>query len=115
MKRCYRFHKDLGLQLLALYLFLIIPFLVTLWGFDSFVGERIQNDVTSNDLSLARAVAQQAEYSVRNALIAVEELANFPGVVEADVDAMDYLFGVVLDTRPDLNLVYRLVSDGVML
>ncbi len=48
-------------------------------------------------------------------LTAVEELASYPSVIAADVDAMDELFGVVLNTRPDVNLVYRLDSEGIML
>ena len=115
MKRWYRFHRDLGLQMLVLYLLLIIPFLVTLWVFDSLVGERIQNDVEANDLSLARAIAQETDLSISNALAAVEELASYPDVVAADLGAMHKLFGVVLNTRPDINLVYRLDADGIML
>lgn len=115
MQRWFRFHRDLGLQLLALYLFLIIPFLVALVGFDTLVGERIQNDVAINDLSLARSIAQETNLSIHNALTAVEELAKYPGVIGADTDSMDNLFGVVLNTRPDLNLVYRLDETGLML
>lgn len=115
MQRRFRFHQNLGLQLLALYLLLIIPFLVTLWVFDRLVGERIQNDVAANDLSLARAIAQETDMSIRNALAAVEELAGYPGVITADINEMEKLFGVVLNTRPDLNLVYRLDADGIML
>jgi sensor histidine kinase regulating citrate/malate metabolism len=84
MKRWYRFHRDLSLQLLALYLLLILPFLATLWFFDSEVGERIQNDVATNDLSLARAIAQETDISISNALAAVEMLASYPGVTAAD-------------------------------
>ena len=115
MQRWLRFHRDLGLQLLALYLLLIIPFLITLWGFDSLIGERIQNDVAANDLSLARAIAQETDLSLNNALAAVEELANYPGVIAADEDDMRNLFSVVLNTRPDINLVYRLDPNGIML
>ena len=114
-RRWFRFHRDLGLQLLALYLLLIIPFLVTLWGFDSLVGERIQNDVAANDLSLARAIAQETDLSISNALAAVEELANYPAVTDADPGAMENLFSVILNTRPDINLIYRLSADGTML
>lgn len=115
MQRWFRFHRDLGLQLFFLYLLLIIPFLVTLWGFDSLIGERIQNDVASNDLSLARAIAQETDLSINNALAAVEELANYPGVIAANEVDMRNLFSVVLNTRPDVNLVYRLDSNGIML
>ncbi|MGB7873700.1 MAG: ATP-binding protein [Anaerolineales bacterium] len=113
--RWLQFHRDLGWQLLALYLLLIIPLLATLWFFDAAVGERIQNDVAANDLSLARAIAQETDLSISNALAAVEELASYPGVIAADTESMDSLFGVVLNTRPDVNLVYRLDSDGIML
>ena len=115
MQRWLRFHRDLGLQLLALYLLLIIPFLVMLWVFDSLIGERIRDDVAANDLALARAIAQETDLSISNALAAVEELAGYPSVIAADVDAMGELFGVVLNTRPDVNLVYRLDADGIML
>jgi sensor histidine kinase regulating citrate/malate metabolism len=109
-----RFHRDLGWQLFALYLLLIIPFLVTLWFFDSVVGERIQDDVAANDLSLARAIAQETDLSINNALAAVEELASYPGVVAAETDAMDNLFSIVLNTRPDVNLVYRLDAEIII-
>jgi len=115
MKRWFRFHRDLGLQLFALYLLLIIPFLATLSFFDLAIGERIQNDVAANDLSLARAIAQETELSVSNALSAVEVLAAYSGVIEADTAAMDALFAVVLNTRPDVNLIYRLDANGIML
>ncbi len=82
MQRWLRFHRDLGLQLLALYLLLIIPFLITLWVFDTLIGERIQNDVAANDLSLARAIAQETDLSISNALAAVEELASYPDVID---------------------------------
>jgi len=115
MKSWYRFHRDLGLQLLTIYLLLTLPFLATLWFFDSEVGKRIQDDVASNDLSLARAIAQETDISINNALSAVKGLANYPGVIAADEDSMEELFSVVLSTRPDINLVYRLDENGIML
>ena len=115
MKRWFRFHHDLGLQLFALYLLLIIPFLAALWLFDLTVGERIQNDVAANDLSLARAIAQETELSISNALAAVKVLAGYPGVIAADTASMDELFAIVMNARPNVNLVYRLDADGIML
>ncbi len=111
----FRFYRDLGLQLLALYLLLIIPFLAALWFFDSAVGDRIRNDVAANDLALARAIAQETDLSISNALAAVEELAKYPGVIAANQGAMEGLFEVILNTRPDVNLIYRLDADGIML
>jgi PAS domain S-box-containing protein len=115
MKRWFRFHHDLGLQLFALYLLLIIPFLAALWLFDLTVGDRIQNDVAANDLSLARAIAQETELSISNALAAVKVLAGYPGVIAADTASMDELFAIVMNARPNVNLVYRLDADGIML
>lgn len=115
MRRLFRFHRDLGLQLLALYLLLIVPFLVTLFIFDQLVGERIRNDVATNDLSLARAIAQETSLSITNALNVVENLASYPGVVNADPIVMGDLFSVVMKSRPDVNLIYRLDANGIML
>ncbi|MFZ5820152.1 MAG: ATP-binding protein [Chloroflexota bacterium] len=115
MKRWFRLHRDLGWQLLALYLLLVIPFLFALWGFDQLIGERIRTDVTANDLALARAIAQETELTISNALKAVEGLAKYSSVMEADIAGMETLFSVVLNTRPDINLVYRLDTNGVML
>lgn len=114
-RRWYRFHRDLGWQLLALYSLLVIPFLFILWGFDQLVGERIRTDVTANDLALARAIAQETDLTIRNALKAVEGLAKYPGVIQADPEEMERLFSALLHTRPDINLVYRLDANGVML
>ena len=58
MRRWLTFHRDLGLQLLALYLLLIVPFLLTLWGFDGLIGQRIREDVQTSDLSLAQAASK---------------------------------------------------------
>ena len=86
MRSWFRPHRDLGLQLLALYLFLVIPFLMTLWVFDSLVGERIRTDVEANDLALANAIAQETYLSLQNALQAVEELASYPAVIASDIE-----------------------------
>jgi len=109
-----RFHRDLGWQLLVLYLLLVIPFLFALLGFDQLVGDRIQTDVTANDLAIAHAIAQETNRTISNALKAVEGLSKYPGVIESDPAEMERLFSVLLNTRPDINLVYRLDADGFM-
>ncbi len=114
MKRWLTFYRDLGLQLLALYLLLIVPFLIALLVFNRLVGVRIRGDVEANDLSLARAIAQETDISIDNALRAVAELASYPEVISTDFSGMENLFKVTLDTRPDANLVYRLDKDGTM-
>lgn len=115
MSRWFRFQRDLGLQLLALYLLLIIPFLLTLWIFDGLVGQRIRADVQTSDLALAQAIAQETDISIGNALDVVAGLARYEGVIEADEREMAGLFEAILTTHPNVNLVYRLDADGIML
>ena len=115
MRRWLAFHRDLGFQLLALYLLLIIPFLVTLWIFDGLIGVRIREDVQASDLSLAQSISQEVDLALTKALNAVEGLSKYPGVINADNAAMDEVFSVFYNTTPDVNLVYRLGADGIML
>lgn len=115
MRRWYSFHRDLGLQLLALYLLLIIPFLVTLLIFDGLIGVRIRGDVQASDLSLAQSIAQEVDLAITKALGTVEGLSAYPGVIAADPDEMETVFSVIIRTSPDINLVYRLDAAGIML
>lgn len=114
MVRRFRFRRDLGLQLLALYLLLIIPFLLTLWIFDGLVGQRIRADVQTGDLALTQAIAQGTDLSLGNALGIVAGLTRYPEVIAADRAAMAPLFEAILSTHPNINLVYRLDASGVM-
>ncbi len=115
MPRWLSFHKNLGLQLLALYLLLIVPFLLSLWIFDGLVGRRIREDVQASDLALAQAIAQESGRSIGNALDMMAGLASYQGVLDADIEEMEPLFQTILDTHPDVNLVYRLDANGIML
>lgn len=114
MRRWLAFQRDLGLQLFALYLLLIIPFLVTLWIFDGLIGVRIRADVQASDLSLAQSISQEVDLAITKSLNAVEGLSAYPGVIEADNAAMEEVFSVFFNTTPDVNLVYRLNADGIM-
>jgi len=109
-----KFRQDLGLQLFALYLLLIVPFLITLASFDRIVGEQIRRDVESNDLALVRAIALEADVSIGNALKTVVGLSEYSEVIEMDIAGMEPVFQVILDARPDVNLVYRLDKNGIM-
>src|SRR5512134_3081810 len=115
MRRWFAFHRDLGLQLLALYLLLIIPFLITLWILDGLIGVRIREDVQASDLSLAQSISQEADLAISKALATVEGLAKYPEVIQADPGGMEDLFQLVINTSPDVNLVYRLDAKGVMI
>ena len=115
MKRRFAFQQDLGLQLLALYLLLIIPFLVGLFVFDGLVGRRIREDVQASDLALAQSIAQEVDLSITHAMSIVEGLSAYEGVIQSDPPEMENAFSVILDTSPEVNLVYRLGADGIML
>lgn len=115
MHRWPAFHRDLGLQLFALYLLLIIPFLITLWIFDGLIGVRIRQDVQASDLSLAQSISQEADRAISKALITVQGLADYPQVIASDQAGMEEIFRVIIDTSPDTNLIYRLDAKGIMI
>lgn len=110
-----RLQGDLTTQLLALYLLLIVPFLIGLYVISQVTGERVEQEVQATDLSLARAVAQGTNITIRNALNAVEILSKYPAVIEADPEGMEELFRVIMSGRPDIELIYRMDADGNML
>ena len=114
MHRWFAFRRDLGLQLLALYLLLIVPFLITLLIFDGLIGVRIREDVQSSDLSLAQSISQEVELALTNALATVQGLAEYPEVIQSDQAGMEEIFQVIINTSPDINLVYRLDDHGIM-
>ena len=107
--------KDLGVQLLALYLLIIIPALVILFAFDQLAGQQIQANVQASDLSLARAIALETDLSISKSMQAVEGLSQHPSVLNEDIKKMEEIFSAFLQTRPDVNLIYRLDSHGIML
>ena len=114
MRRSFAFRRDLGLQLLALYLLLIVPFLITLLIFDGLIGVRIREDVQASDLSLAQSISQEVDLAITQALATVQGLANYPEVLQSDQAGMQEIFRVIFDTSPDINLVYRLDERGIM-
>ncbi|MDD2922569.1 MAG: ATP-binding protein [Anaerolineales bacterium] len=83
--------------------------------FDRLVGERIRRDVKANDIALARAIALETDIAVANSLTTVQELALYPSVINVERENMGTLFSVALKARPDVNLVYRLDANGIML
>ncbi len=115
MRRLLAPLHDLGLQLLALYVLLIVPFLITLLVFNQLVRVRIRENVENNDLSLTSAIAQETDTSISRSLKSVQALAVFPAVVSADPQGMAPVFSTMLATHPDVNLVYRLDRNGIML
>lgn len=103
------------MQLLSIYLLLIVPFIIGLYFITKVTGERVQQEVQVTDLSLARAVAQGTNITIRNALDAVEILSQYPAVIEADPEGMSEIFRVIMSGRPDIELIYRMDADGSIL
>ncbi len=108
------FRHDLGLQLLGLYMLFVGPVVVASLVFDRLASQRIEADVKAADLALARAIAQETNTALGHALEAIANLAVFPEVVSMDIPGMEHTFSTLMSARPDVNLVYRLDSDGIM-
>jgi len=109
-----RLKNNLAFQLWAFYLLLVSPMLAALFIFDQVAGQSIQRDVTVGDTALARAVAQEAEFTIRNALNAVRELGQIPAVRSAEPGGMDAVFSLMTRARLDVSLIYRLDATGRM-
>jgi PAS domain S-box-containing protein len=107
--------RDFGLQLLAVYLLFVVPVVAAGLAFDAYSSERLRADVEASDLALARAIALETDARIRDAIDAVRRLGEDPGVLAADPSRMEPLFADVATARPDINLIYRLGADGVML
>lgn len=111
----FSIRRDLGLQLLALYLFFVGPVVIASLGFDQIASQRLEKDAKASDLALARAIAQETDLSMAHAMRSVEQLASYPAVIRADPEGMAPLFETLMIARPDVNLVYRLGPDGKMI
>lgn len=110
----FSIRRDLGLQLLALYLLFVGPVVLASLAFDQAISQRLENEVKAADLALARAIAQETNTTLDYALQAVNQLAAYPAVVNMDNGGMEVLFGNFMSARPDVNLVYRLDAQGTM-
>ena len=107
--------RDLGVQLLILYLFLVGPMIIALIFIYQFGNKRLEEDVKSADLALAKTIAQETEITMRDSLVAIQELGQNPIVINADISGMENLFANTLAVRPDIDMVYRLNGNGIML
>ena len=107
--------RDLGLQLLALYLLFVGPVVLASLTFDRLAAQRLEADIKTADLAVARAIAQETNAIMDSALHAVRQLASYPEVLAADPAGMGNLFKTLFSVRNDVDLIYRLGSDGTML
>ncbi len=110
----FSLRRDLGLKLLALYLLFVGPVVLASLAFDHLAAQRLEADVKASDLALARAIAQETNTILDSALQAVRQLGNYPEVISEDRAGMESLFQILLSVRTDINLIYRLDSNGVM-
>ncbi|MBI4631097.1 MAG: cache domain-containing protein [Chloroflexi bacterium] len=106
--------RDLGLQLLALYLLFVGPVIIAALIFDTFANEQLQRDVKAADLALARSIALETDVNVQNALRTVNELTLMPEVQSMDKGNLREIFSVVIASRSEVNLVYILDAKGIM-
>ncbi len=107
--------QDLRLRLLALYLvFVVLIFAVALVFYYN-ASQRLRADVTAADLRLARAIALETDDMLLKAKEAVAAFAQMPDVVTANPSGMEKIFSAGAAARQDINLVYRLSGDGIML
>lgn len=109
------FRRDLSLQLLALYLLFIGPVVIASVIFDRTASHRLEADVKASDQALARAIAYETNAAMESALQSVRQLAGYPEVLLADEAGMAEIFQILLTTRSDVNLVYRLNALGTMI
>lgn len=115
MSRWLPFRRDLGLQVLALYLLFVGPVIGAALVFDSLAGARLERDAQGADLALARSIGLETGAVLENALNTVARLATEPDVSQLNVSRLEPMFATVAKARSEINLVYVLDAGGVML
>lgn len=109
-----RLRRDLGLQLLALYVLFIGPVLVAALIFDQVMQRNLEEEVRAADLALAQAIALETNATLTNAVRTVQSLAQRSEVQRGEEAGMRATFADLILARADVDLVYRLGADGVM-
>lgn len=107
--------QDLGVGMLILYLLFLLPVVIGAFAFDRLAGQLLEDDVRAADLALARAIALKTDAELERAIHTVEQLATYPEIISADDQGMEAIFESVAVARPEVNLIYRLAGDGMML
>jgi signal transduction histidine kinase len=106
--------RDLGLQLLALYLLFVLPVVAAALIFDRAAGAQLERDVQAADLALGRSVALETDAFLQQAMDAVESFARLPEVQSGDPTQFADLFAAATAARSDINLFYFLDAQGLM-
>lgn len=113
--RLISLRRDLGLQLLVLNALFIALVVAGTLLFENLASQRLEADVKAADQALARAIAQETNSAMQNALQTVRQLSGYAAVQEMDMAGMATLFGTLLSVRSDVNLIYRLDKTGLMI
>lgn len=114
MSRLTFWRRDLGVQLLALYLLFVLPVAAAALIFDRAAGAQLERDVQAADLALGRSIALETDAFLQQAMEAVDTFAHRPEVQSGDPAQFAALFEAAATARSDLNLLYFLGADGVM-
>jgi signal transduction histidine kinase len=114
MSRFTFWRRDLGLQLLALYLLFVLPVVAAALIFDRAAGMQLERDVQTADLALGRSIALETDAFLQQALAAVEAMAHLPEVQSGDPAQFAAIFAAATVARSDINLFYFLDANGLM-
>lgn len=107
--------SDLRLRMLSLYLLFVIPVVIAALAFERIALPRLEAEIKASELALARAIAQETNTILDSSLQAVRQLEQYPEIIQADPAGMEEIFKILQAARPDVNLVYRLDANGIML
>lgn len=110
----FSLRRDLGVQLSALYFAFVGAVLLAAFLFTRSASRQLHTDISTADLALANAIAQETHTSLNSATTAVRELADYPAVLRNDPEGMNEVFEKAMSVRNDVNLIYRLDSSGRM-
>jgi hypothetical protein len=114
MSRFHFWRRDLGLQLLALYLLFVLPVVAAALIFDRAAGAQLERDVQAADLALGRSIALETDAFLQQALAAIDAVAHLPEVQSGDPAQFAPLFAAASAARSDINLFYFLDATGRM-
>ena len=105
-----RFRRDLGIQIAFFYSLFVVPVVVIGFLLGSSINVRLQADVMTADLALARTIAQETELNLTNARYAAQELARYSNAYSADQAAAEELYSKLVGVQPATNPL-SLLSD----
>lgn len=115
MRRWLFFHRDLGLQVLVLYLFFVGPVIAAALIFDAVASTRLERDVKAADLTLARSIALETNATFQSALRTVGQIANITRAPITNPAELAPQFAAVAASSPEITLLYLLDEAGLVL